>query len=360
MVTAGPTHEPVDAVRFLGNRSSGRMGFAVAAEAARRGARVMLVTGPVALAPPYGVDVVRVETAAEMASAVASRFEDCDAVVMAAAVADFRPVGARADKIKKEGGPPPLELEPTEDILAGLGKRKGRQVLVGFAAETTRSWRRGGGSSRRRTSTCWWRTGWGVPGPASDRRPTKPRCCPARTRTWSLRRWPRRSSPLRCATGCHACWPNAGTRDRGTRRRVRAVGIIRRDGRRQLPVHLRVRHRGHPDKLADQISDAVLDAILSEDPDGRVACETLVTTGVVFVAGEISTKIYVDIPRVVRDTILGIGYTDATFGIDGATCGVIVAIQEQSPDIALGVDKSSEAKHGVPTRSTRSARATRE
>jgi S-adenosylmethionine synthetase len=104
---------------------------------------------------------------------------------------------------------------------------------------------------------------------------------------------------------------------------------------------------GHPDKLADQISDAVLDAILSEDPDGRVACETLVTTGVVFVAGEISTKIYVDIPRVVRDTILGIGYTDATFGIDGATCGVIVAIQEQSPDIALGVDKSFESKHGV-------------
>jgi S-adenosylmethionine synthetase len=104
---------------------------------------------------------------------------------------------------------------------------------------------------------------------------------------------------------------------------------------------------GHPDKLADQISDAVLDAILNEDPDGRVACETLVTTGVVFVAGEISTQIYVDIPRVVRDTILGIGYTDATFGIDGATCGVIVAIQEQSPDIALGVDKSFEAKHGV-------------
>jgi S-adenosylmethionine synthetase len=103
---------------------------------------------------------------------------------------------------------------------------------------------------------------------------------------------------------------------------------------------------GHPDKLADQISDAVLDAILSEDADGRVACETLVTTGVVFVAGEISTQIYVDIPRVVRDTILGIGYTDATFGIDGATCGVIVAIQEQSPDIALGVDRSSEAKLG--------------
>jgi len=103
---------------------------------------------------------------------------------------------------------------------------------------------------------------------------------------------------------------------------------------------------GHPDKLADQISDAVLDSILTEDPDGRVACETLVTTGVAFIAGEISTGCYVDIPRVVRDTILGIGYTDAKFGIDGATCGVIVAIQEQSADIALGVDHSYEAQHG--------------
>jgi phosphopantothenoylcysteine decarboxylase/phosphopantothenate--cysteine ligase len=137
VVTAGPTHEPIDAVRFLGNHSSGRMGFAVAAEAARRGARVTLVAGPVSLAAPFDVEVVHVETAAEMASAVAARFEDCDAVVMAAAVADFRPTGPRDDKIKKEGGPPAIALEPTEDILAGLGKRKGRQVLVGFAAETT-------------------------------------------------------------------------------------------------------------------------------------------------------------------------------------------------------------------------------
>jgi phosphopantothenoylcysteine decarboxylase / phosphopantothenate---cysteine ligase len=136
LVTAGPTHEPIDAVRFLGNRSSGRMGFAVAADAARRGARVTLVAGPVALDPPFGVDVIRVETAAEMSAAVGERFEACDAVVMAAAVADFRPAAPREDKIKKEGGPPALRLEPTEDILAGLGKRKGRQILVGFAAET--------------------------------------------------------------------------------------------------------------------------------------------------------------------------------------------------------------------------------
>ncbi|MDP9342089.1 MAG: methionine adenosyltransferase [Actinomycetota bacterium] len=103
---------------------------------------------------------------------------------------------------------------------------------------------------------------------------------------------------------------------------------------------------GHPDKLADQISDAVLDAILQRDPNGRVACETLVTTGLVIVAGEISTEIYVDIPKVVRKTISDIGYTDAKFGIDGATCGVITSIQEQSADIALGVDKATEAKEG--------------
>src|SRR6266566_1120376 len=103
---------------------------------------------------------------------------------------------------------------------------------------------------------------------------------------------------------------------------------------------------GHPDKLADQISDAVLDSILQDDPMGRVACETLVTTGLVFVTGEISTSTYVDVPRVVRDTVKAIGYTDAKSGIDGETCGVMVAIQEQSADIAIGVDKAIEVRDG--------------
>jgi S-adenosylmethionine synthetase len=103
---------------------------------------------------------------------------------------------------------------------------------------------------------------------------------------------------------------------------------------------------GHPDKIADQISDAILDEILRDDPAGRVACETLITTGLVLVAGEISTSIYVDIPSVVRRTILGIGYDRAKYGFDGATCGVTVAIDEQSPDIAQGVDHAFEERAG--------------
>jgi S-adenosylmethionine synthetase len=102
---------------------------------------------------------------------------------------------------------------------------------------------------------------------------------------------------------------------------------------------------GHPDKLADQISDAVLDAVLTDDKNGRVACETLVTTGLVVVAGEITTETYVDIPRVVRSRIREIGYDRAKYGFDAETCGVIVAIDEQSPDIALGVDQSYEVQH---------------
>ena len=104
---------------------------------------------------------------------------------------------------------------------------------------------------------------------------------------------------------------------------------------------------GHPDKMADAISDSVLDAVLAEDPYGRVACETLVTTGLCVVAGEISTKAHIDTARIARDTINSIGYTDAAFGIDGKTCGVIVSLDEQSPDIAMGVDKSQEQKTGT-------------
>ena len=104
---------------------------------------------------------------------------------------------------------------------------------------------------------------------------------------------------------------------------------------------------GHPDKMADQISDTMLDAVLQEDPYGRVACETMVTTGLCVVAGEISTKAHIDFSRLARSTISEIGYTDAAYGIDGKTCGVIVSIDEQSPDIAMGVDKALEQKSGT-------------
>ncbi len=102
---------------------------------------------------------------------------------------------------------------------------------------------------------------------------------------------------------------------------------------------------GHPDKIADQVSDAVLDAVLTDDQAGRVACETLITTGLVMVAGEITTETYVDIPRLVRQTISDIGYTGSEYGFDANTCGVVVAIDEQSPDIAQGVDTAYEVQH---------------
>ena len=108
---------------------------------------------------------------------------------------------------------------------------------------------------------------------------------------------------------------------------------------------------GHPDKMADQISDAILDEILGDDPAGRVACETLITTGLVVVAGEISTSTYVDVPAVVRRTITDIGYTSSKIGFDGQTCGVAVAIQEQSPDIDQGVSQSFEERAGEASES---------
>ena len=142
LVTAGPTYEDIDEVRYLGNRSSGRMGYAVAAEAARRGARVVLVSGPTRLEPPAGVEIVRVRSAVQMHEAVQRAASDADVVVMAAAVADYAPAsGPVAGKIEKSATSSPLELTlvPTPDILADLGSRRGagtRPVLIGFAAQS--------------------------------------------------------------------------------------------------------------------------------------------------------------------------------------------------------------------------------
>jgi phosphopantothenoylcysteine decarboxylase/phosphopantothenate--cysteine ligase len=136
LVTAGGTREPIDSVRYIGNRSSGRMGYALAARAAQRGAQVTLVSANVSLPAPAGARVVKVGTAAELQQACETAFEQADVVLMAAAVADFRPRDPATHKLKKDGGPPRLELEPTADVLSGLAaRRRPGQVLVGFAAE---------------------------------------------------------------------------------------------------------------------------------------------------------------------------------------------------------------------------------
>lgn len=137
VITAGPTHEPIDPVRFIGNRSSGKMGIALAQEASSRGAEVTLILGPGTDDAPPGVDVVRVETAEEMRDATVHAADGAHAVIMAAAVADFRPKATADAKLKKDAGPPELLLEPTPDIVSELASRRATgQVLVGFAAET--------------------------------------------------------------------------------------------------------------------------------------------------------------------------------------------------------------------------------
>jgi phosphopantothenoylcysteine decarboxylase/phosphopantothenate--cysteine ligase len=136
LITAGPTQEPIDPVRFLSNRSSGKMGYALAEAAAARGARVVLISGPVNLAPPRGVETVPVRTAIEMRDKVFERLAPATIVVKAAAVADFHVANAPGQKIKKTAARISLELDPTPDILAELGRKKGDRLLIGFAAET--------------------------------------------------------------------------------------------------------------------------------------------------------------------------------------------------------------------------------
>lgn len=136
IVTAGPTREKIDPVRYISNHSSGKMGYAIAEEAARLGAEVLLVSGPVQIAPPKGVKLVKVESAADMYEAVLKEYDGADAVIKTAAVADYRPKIAYDQKMKKSSDDQVLELERTKDILFELGQRKTHQVLIGFAAET--------------------------------------------------------------------------------------------------------------------------------------------------------------------------------------------------------------------------------
>jgi len=136
LITAGPTQEPLDAVRYLSNRSSGKMGYAIAEEASARGARVILVSGPVSIPEPRHVEVVHVQTAAQMFDAVKEHLEESTIIIKAAAVADYHRAGAPQYKIKKTAARMSIELDPTVDILADLGRNKGDRLLIGFAAET--------------------------------------------------------------------------------------------------------------------------------------------------------------------------------------------------------------------------------
>lgn len=136
LITAGPTQEPIDPIRYLSNRSSGKMGYALAQAAVERGAQVILISGPVTLNPPKGVDVIHVRTAAQMRDAVFANLEPATIVIKCAAVADFRPSVESKQKIKKTSARISLELEPTPDILAEIGRKRGDRLLIGFAAET--------------------------------------------------------------------------------------------------------------------------------------------------------------------------------------------------------------------------------
>ena len=340
LVTAGGTREPIDPVRYVSNRSSGKQGHALADEAAARGAQVTLVTTvgrPVAA----GVEVVAVETAAEMADAVLGRSD-----------------GMRRGR---DGG-------RRRRLPAGRRRRPQAQE----------------GRRRARARTR-----------ADRRHPRRPRCPQAaRAGRRRVRRRDRRRRRQR-----HRQARTQGRRPRRGQRRVapehgfehdtNEVVIVGRGGldhhvpladkraiaRAVLDAVVEVRTNqeplvtdrytftsesvteGHPDKMADQISDAVLDAILAEDPVARVACETMVTTGLAIVAGEITTEAYVEIPKIVRETIKGIGYDREAYGYDGNTCGVMTSIDPQSPDIAQGVDTAFETRSGPRARTSSTARA---
>ena len=136
MITAGPTREKIDPVRFITNHSTGKMGYAIAEEAAKQGANVVLVSGPVNIPAPNGVTLVKVESAEDMYQAVMERFADAEVVIKTAAVADYRPMITYEQKMKKKQGDSILELERTKDILFELGQKKENQILIGFAAET--------------------------------------------------------------------------------------------------------------------------------------------------------------------------------------------------------------------------------
>ena len=272
---------------------------------------------------------MRVDTAAEMEHAVLSRADDADVVVMAAAVADFRPVDAgRPARSRRRTACPQVVLEPTTDILAALGaQRRPGQTIVGFAAETDDLRANAADKLARKGVDLIVANDVSAPGVGFEH-----------------------DTNAVVILGADGAAQDDPPHRQAGRSPAPSSTPYRQQGAtvtRQWTFTSESVTEGHPDKMADQISDSILDAILAEDPMARVACETMVTTGLAIVAGEITTNAYVEIPQIVRETIKGIGYDRESVGFDGNTCGVITSIDPQSPDIAQGVDTALETRTGV-------------
>ena len=297
---------------------------------------------------------------------------------MAAAVADYRPETRSDSKIKKsDAGPPPLRLVQNPDILRELSSHRARpgQVIVGFGAETGDVL--ANGRAKLAAKGCDLlvvnQVGGGLAFGTSDNEAVV--LAADGTRDPGAAR--AQGSARRGHLGSGGQQARLAARQRldcpATLRARDLVDFdensLRRDPSERIRKGSQVARRlftsesvteGHPDKMADQISDAILDGMLKGDPASHVAVETLITTGQVHVAGEVTTETYVDIPGLIREKILEIGYDSSAKGYDGASCGVSVSIGSQSPDIAQGVRRrSSTARARAPTSSTGRARATR-
>ena len=343
-------------MRFLGNWSTGTQGYAFARSAVALGAAVTVVAANVALPDPVGAKVIRTVSARDMHAAMLAEAPHADAIVMTAAVADFRPATRAGQKIKKDGRlPEPIALTENPDILADLSARRradgaAGQVIVGFAAETDPDLAAARAKLARKGCDILVmnQVGGGLGFGTADNEAVALAAdgtvtpIPRRSKdaladfVWDLVGRPARADRLGLARSfvrLHFTW-SAGS-----------FWMEINNVARRLFTSESVTE-GHPDKMADQISDAILDAMLKDDPESHVAVETLITTGQVHVAGEVTTKTYVDIPGIIRAKILQIGYDSSAKGYDGASCGVSVSIGSQSPDIAQGVSDAFEYREG--------------
>ena len=314
------------------------MGWALARAAVLRGADVRLVAANVGLPAPPGAEVEAVSSTADLAQAMAVAAKDADIAVMAAAPADFTPATRQSDQDQENG-------RRWSRADAGPDHRRARQPCSGqnrLAPDPGRLCR--GNPSEGQTLLDLGRAKLARKGcdllVLNEVGPNLVFGQP--------------DSQITILSAEGATGPTSGSKDTLAHQiwdealalTVAPVGF--RDMARRLFTSESVTE-GHPDKIADQISDSVLDELLRQDPNSRVAVECLVTTGLVVVAGEVTTESYVEIPRVVRERIIDIGYDSSTKGFDGGSCGVEIAIGQQSPDIAQGVDVAFESRTGEST-----------